>query len=109
MNTGIDRLERLKGIPLKLMAIDNFLAANPQWISKVIFPLIGISASERGQDYRQTQHDVRILANNINEKYKDKSNGPIINFEERNDREIRVAQRLAYFAAADVLLMTATR
>jgi trehalose-6-phosphate synthase len=107
--TGIDRLERLKGIPLKLMAIDMFLEENPKWLGKVVFPLIGISASERGQDYRQTLHDVQILASTLNEKYKARSNGPVIYFEERNDRDIRLAQRLAYFGASDVLLMTATR
>lgn len=30
-------------------------------------------------------------------------------FEERHDRDIRLAQRLAFFATADILLMTATR
>lgn len=48
-NTGIDRLERLKGIPLKLMAIDQFITENPQWLGKIVFGLIGISAVERGQ------------------------------------------------------------
>lgn len=47
--TGIDRLERLKGIPLKLMAIDQFVTENPQWLGKIVFGLIGISAVERGQ------------------------------------------------------------
>lgn len=107
--SGIDRLERLKGIPLKLMAIDKFLEDNPQWHSKVVFPFIGITASERGQDYKQTLHDVKICVDNINEKYKSTSNGPVIYFEEKNDREIRLSHRLAYFAVADVLLMTATR
>ncbi|RYH28699.1 hypothetical protein EON65_11230 [archaeon] len=58
---GIDRLERLKGIPLRLMALDQFLEENPQYVGKLVFTLIGISAGERGQDYRQTQHDVKIL------------------------------------------------
>lgn len=107
--SGIDRLERLKGIPLKLMAIDKFMQENPQWHGKVVFPFIGITAAERGQDYRQTLHDVNIFVNQINEKYKETSNGPVIYFAEKNDREIRLSHRLAYFAAADVLLMTATR
>jgi trehalose 6-phosphate synthase/phosphatase len=107
--SGIDRLERLKGIPLKLMAIDDFLDENPQWVNKVVFPFIGITANERGQDYRQTLHDVQILVKTINEKHEAKARGPVIIFQEKTDREIRLAQRLAYFAASDVLLMTATR
>lgn len=107
--SGIDRLERLKGIPLRLMAIDRFLQENPDWVPKVVFALIGISAGERKQDYKQTIHDVRIFVNRINEKYHSDAGGPIIYFEERNDKDIRLAQRLAFFAASDILLITATR
>lgn len=105
---GIDRLERLKGIPLRLMALDEFLEENPQWLGKVVFPFIGISAGERGQDYRQTQHDVRVLINRLNEKYSH-CGVNMFYFEERHDRDIRLAQRLSLFAASDILLMTATR
>jgi len=34
---------------------------------------------------------------------------PLIYFEERADKDIRLAQRLPFFAAADVLMITATR
>eukprot|EP00981_Chlorochromonas_danica_P005361 scaffold1084_cov250-Ochromonas_danica.AAC.12 len=106
--SGIDRLERLKGIPLRLMAIDQFLEENPQYVGKVVFAFIGISAGERGQDYRQTQHDVRVLVGRLNEKY-GQDGGAMFYFEERHDKDIRLAQRLAYFSAVDILMMTATR
>ena len=38
---GIDRLERLKGIPLKLIAIEQFLEEQPQWRGKLVFNMIG--------------------------------------------------------------------
>eukprot|EP01032_Pedospumella_encystans_P014145 gene14145-16269_t len=107
---GMDRLERLKGIPLKLMAIDQFMAENPQWLGKIVFTLIGISAIERGQDYRQTQHDVKIMVRELNLKYlSNKNKDPLIYFEERADKDIRLAQRLPFFAVADVLMITSTR
>jgi trehalose-6-phosphate synthase len=90
------------------MALDEFLEENPHWLGKVVFPFIGISAGERGQDYRQTQHDVRVLINRLNEKY-NHCGMNMFYFEERHDRDIRLAQRLAFFAASDILLMTATR
>jgi trehalose 6-phosphate synthase/phosphatase len=106
--SGVDRLERLKAVPLRLMAIDRFLEENPEWIGKVVFALIGISAGERGIDYKQTVHDVKILVQRINEKYL--STTPfVIYFEERSESNFRLAQRLPYFAASDVLLMAATR
>eukprot|EP00601_Ochromonadales_sp_CCMP2298_P017181 CAMPEP_0173233894 /NCGR_PEP_ID=MMETSP1142-20121109/9889_1 /TAXON_ID=483371 /ORGANISM="non described non described, Strain CCMP2298" /LENGTH=1021 /DNA_ID=CAMNT_0014163805 /DNA_START=97 /DNA_END=3159 /DNA_ORIENTATION=- len=104
---GIDRLERLKGIPLKLMAIEQFMEENPQWLGKIVFTLIGISAGERGQDYRQTQHDVKIIVNDLNERFS--TDGPLVYFEERLDKDIRISQRLPFFAIADVLMITATR
>ena len=70
----------------------------------------GISAGERGQDYIQTQHDVKVTVNRLNEKYRTRNGGSdIIYFEERTDREIRLAQRLAFFGASDILLITAPR
>jgi trehalose 6-phosphate synthase/phosphatase len=106
---GIDRLERLKGIPLKLICIDQFLEENPEWRGKVSFSIIGISASERGDDYRITVRDVKIMAKAINAKY---SSGPgdfVVHFEERSERDFNLAHRMAYFSACDMLLVTATR
>ena len=106
----MDRLERLKGIPLKLMAIDQFMEENPQWRGKIVFTLIGISAGERGQDYRQTQHDVKIVVRELNLKYLSSAHqDPLIFYEERLEKDMRLAQRLPFFAAADVLMITATR
>ena len=41
LDPGIDRLERLKGIPLKLIAIEQFMEEQPQWRGKLIFSMIG--------------------------------------------------------------------
>jgi trehalose-6-phosphate synthase len=105
---GLDRLERLKGIPLKLNAINRFLEENPQWQGKLVFTIIGVTALERGGDYRQTQRDVIARVSNLNEKFT--TDGiPTVYFEERSERDIRLPQRLAFFGAADILMSTATR
>jgi hypothetical protein len=41
LDLGIDRLERLKGIPLKLIAIEQFMEEQPQWRGKLVFSMIG--------------------------------------------------------------------
>lgn len=43
LDLGIDRLERLKGIPLKLIAIEQFMEEQPQWRGKLVFSMIGKS------------------------------------------------------------------
>ena len=83
---------------------------NPKWIGKLVFAIIGVSAMEMGDDHRQTQRDVAMLVERINMKYSDPVSGtPLIQFEERSERDISLPQRLAFFAAADVLMVTAPR
>lgn len=112
-NVGIDRLERIKGIPLKLLAVEQFMTDNPQWIGKVVFILVGITAGERGTDYWLTLNDVQVSIERLNNTFSvanDNSGyNKLIYFEERHDRDIRLAQRLPLFAATDVLMITATR
>jgi len=102
---GIDRLERLKGIPLKLTAIEQFMEENPKWLGKIVFVIIGISAKERADDYRNTLSDVLILTQRINEKF----GSEVVYFEEREDRAMPLRRRLAFFAASHVLMITAPR
>jgi trehalose 6-phosphate synthase len=101
-------LERLKGIPLKLISIQNFISKNPKWIGKIVFALIGVSALERGDDYKQTQIDVTMRVRYLNDTYSHE-NIPLVYFEERSERDIRLPQRLSFFAASDILMCTATR
>jgi trehalose 6-phosphate synthase/phosphatase len=105
---GIDRLERLKGVPMKLLGIEQFLQDNPDWKDDVVFTILGVSAKERGNDYRQTLSDVKLLVARINRAF-GSVDCPAVYFEERSDRELGLMERLSYFAAGDVLLNTAVR
>jgi trehalose 6-phosphate synthase/phosphatase len=97
-------MERVKGLPLKLAAIDLFAERCPEWRERVVFAIIGISAEERGSDYKETQRDVRTLVESINTKYPG-----LVYFEERNEKDMLLAERLQFFAAADVLLVIPPR
>jgi trehalose 6-phosphate synthase/phosphatase len=105
---GIDRLERLKGIPLKLLAIEKFLVDHKEWMDKVIFVIIGITAKERGDDYLQTQRDIQYLVNRINSK-NNCASGPAVVFHEYQEKDTLLPRRLAFLAAVDVFMSTATR
>ena len=105
VHVGIDRMERLKGIPLKLSAIELFAEqSDSATISRVVFAMIGISAAERLADYRETQEDVRTLIERINGKYPD-----LVYFEERKESDIKLAERMQFFAAADILMVIPPR
>jgi trehalose 6-phosphate synthase/phosphatase len=59
---GLDRMEKLKGIPLKLLAFERFLEANEQLRNKVVLYEVCLSAKERGADYDETRQQVRSAA-----------------------------------------------
>jgi trehalose 6-phosphate synthase/phosphatase len=99
----------LKGIPLKLTGIEKFLEANPKWHGKVVFVIIGLSARENGEDYRCTQRDTNAFVSRINGKFRPSCGGDVVIFEEQEEGDVFLRRRLSFFAASDVLLITATR
>ena len=71
------------------------------------FSMIGISALERGDDYRQTQVEVKERVDEINKKW---GNGEIVvYFEERREKDLNLSKRLAFFAGSDILMITPIR
>jgi len=100
----IDRLERLKGIPLQLIALEIFATQHPELASKVVFVIVGISAPERVLDYQQTLRDVTALVRVINKKFP-----KLIHFEERSEKDMHLFNRLTLFSVTNVLMVCATR
>ena len=100
---AIDRLESLKGVPLKLLGLERFLQRCPAWIGKVVLVQVGIAALERADDYRQTRNEVRRLTAKINAQWP----GTVQFYEETNDYSLQ--QRMAVLRAADTVVITAIR
>jgi trehalose 6-phosphate synthase/phosphatase len=101
---GVDRLESLKGIPLKLLGFDRFLTRCPEWVGKIVLIQVGIKAFERGEDFHRTESETCALAQKINEKWPGSVHLQIL-----HEREIRLQQRLALLRAADVCVVTSIR
>jgi len=101
---GIDRLESLKGIPLKLLGLERFLVRRPEWVGKIVLIQIGISAYERGDDYFLTLSETNKLVQKINNQWPD-----TVQFQECRESEMRLQQRMALLRAADVVVVTSIR
>ena len=101
---AIDRMESLKGIPLKLLGLERFLRRCPEWVGKLVLIQIGISAFERGDDYVKTKTEVTEIVNKINQTWPG-----TIQFQECAESEMRLQQRMALLRAADVVLVTPVR
>ena len=101
---AIDRLESLKGIPLKLLAVERFLTRRPEWIGKIVLVQVGISAFERGEDYLNTKRETQKLVNKINQTWPG-----TVHFQECPESGMRLQQRMALLRAADCVVVTAIR
>ena len=101
---AIDRLESLKGIPLKLLGLERFLLRCPEWVGKIVLVQVGISAFERGDDYVQTKSEVERLAQKINAQWPG-----TVQFQECQESSMGLQQRMALLRAADTVVVTAIR
>lgn len=101
---AIDRLESLKGIPLKFLGLERFLRRCPQFVGKIVLIQVGISAFERGDDYLKTKNEVISMVNKINGAFPG-----TVQFQECRESEMRLHQRIALLRAADVVMVTPIR
>jgi len=101
---AIDRMESLKGIPLKMLGVERFLNRCPEWVGKIVLVQVGISAFERGDDYFRTKAEVLSMVENINQKWPG-----TVQFQECAESEMRLQQRMALLRAADVVMVTPIR
>lgn len=106
---GIDRLERLKGVPLKLMAFERFLEQHPEFVGKVVLHQVCLAVRERHQDFESTSRQVRQLADSINAKFSAASNGPVVVLQQVADASLDLPRRLPLLTVADVFIVTTVR
>ena len=101
---AIDRMESLKGIPLKMLAVERFLNRCPEWVGKIVLIQVGISAYERADDYARTKSEVLVMVANINKVWPG-----TVQFQECAESDMRLPQRMALLRAADVVMVTPIR
>lgn len=101
---AIDRLESLKGIPLKMLGLERFLLRCPEWVGRIVLIQIGVSAFERGDDYVKTRDEIAELAKKINDRWP----GTVV-FQERPESRARLRERAVLLRAADVCMVTSIR
>jgi len=106
--TGIDKLERLKGLHLKLSAYDKFLSENPDAVGQVVLYQVGISTPERRSDFSCVATEVQELVNQINAKYADQGH-QVIEYEVVSRADLTMPKRIARLAISDALVVTSVR
>ncbi len=103
--TGIvDSLEHLKGLSIKFLEIEQLLTENPQYVQKVVFLVIGVLPIQANVMYL---HYSRVEAHGCATRINSLFGAEVCIYEERGVDQIMLQERLALFAATDIMLITA--
>jgi len=102
---GVDRMDYIKGIPHKLIALETFLEHNPQWAHKI--QLVQIATPVRGDTtrYHKLSNKVHKLVGRINGRFGTLEHAPIHYL----DQPISTCDMCALCFLADVALITSLR
>lgn len=105
---GIDTVERLKGVPLKLTAFEALLSANADLVGTVVLVQLcsGAGAAEPGVN-EASAAEIATLVTRINARFGTPAR-PAVHLEVRT-APVPLNERLALWAATDVMLNTAIR
>ena len=102
---GIDRLDYTKGIPRRLLALEELLVRRPEWRGAVRLLQICVPTREDVSAYRDFRNEVDGLVGRINGTFGTPHWMPVHYLY----RSIGLEQLLAIYRAADVMLVTPVR
>ncbi|RLN57900.1 hypothetical protein BBJ29_005376 [Phytophthora kernoviae] len=101
---GVDVCQRLSGIPLKLLAFEQFFSNCPSWKDKLVFVERATLTETRLGDQNYSSNEIRKLVDRIT-----KAHGPgCIDYEESSS-PMTIEDRVALWLASDILMVTSIR
>ncbi|KAH7465767.1 hypothetical protein KRP22_014122 [Phytophthora ramorum] len=105
---SVDRVERLKGILLKVGAIEFFLVQHPEYVDKVQFVQIGIwDSSNPTPEKDSVRAEILASMKRINKRFSANQKEPIFAYSEVENTDM--ASRLPLWRVGHVLLTTSVR
>ncbi|TMW65902.1 hypothetical protein Poli38472_003667 [Pythium oligandrum] len=100
---GTDVCQRLSGVPLKLLAFEQFFNMCPSWKDKVVLVQRCHLTNARDGDQEYSSNEIRELVTRITNQH-----GPVIDYEESTSA-MSLKDRLALWLACDILMVTSVR
>ncbi|CAK4086637.1 unnamed protein product [Aphanomyces euteiches] len=101
---GVDVCQRLSGIPLKLLAFEQFFSQCPAWKDRLVLVQRVHSTSSRVGDEAYSRHEIRELVDRITASH----GTAVIDYEEC-PAPLGLHDRLALWLACDILMVTSIR
>ncbi len=102
---GVDRLDYTKGIDLRMRALQTLLDRRPDLAGEVVFVQIAVPSREDVAEYRKIRRDIEGLVGRINGDLAQVGRPPIHYLY----RSLPFDELIAYYRAADVMLVTPLR
>ncbi|RLN98729.1 hypothetical protein BBJ28_00009342 [Nothophytophthora sp. Chile5] len=102
---GVDRMDYIKGIPHKLLAMERFLAMYPERRQDVILIQIAVPSRTGVQEYQHLAGSVNEMVGRINGRFGTLTHSPVHYIH----RSVAPSELVALYNMADVCLVTSIR
>ncbi|WP_147818715.1 alpha,alpha-trehalose-phosphate synthase (UDP-forming) [Salidesulfovibrio onnuriiensis] len=102
---GVDRLDYTKGIPERILAIRQLLKRFPDLKGRINFVQIAVPSREDVEEYRDLRDEIDLLVGRVNGEFSFPGWVPI----HYHYRSFPHDELVAYYAAADIALVTPLR
>jgi trehalose 6-phosphate synthase/phosphatase len=102
---GVDRMDYIKGIPHKLLAMERFLSDFPQRREQVILIQIAVPSRTGVQEYQHLAASVNEMVGRINGRYGTLDHSPVHYIH----RSVTPQELVALYTIADICLVTSIR
>eukprot|EP00624_Nannochloropsis_granulata_P007881 evm.model.NODE_9905_length_21420_cov_21.470634.3 len=102
---GVDRLDYIKGMPHKLLALELFLTRHPEWRGKVTLIQVGVPSRTEVPEYQRLSERVNELVGRINGTFGNLEYAPVHYI----NQSITQEELVAIYNIADVCLVTSLR
>ena len=99
----MDRLDYIKGIPQKLLAMENLLSSQPELVGKTVLLQIAVPTRTEVPEYQRLRATAHRLVGRINGKFGSTSYSPIHYL----DTSIDFEEMCALYHVANVCIVTA--
>jgi trehalose 6-phosphate synthase/phosphatase len=102
---SVDRLDYSKGIPNRLLAIENFLLRYPEWREKCVYIMLCVPSRTKVRHYALLKQEVESLVGKINGRFGTPGWMPVYYMY----RSFSFQRLLPLYALADIALVTPVR
>lgn len=102
---GVDRMDYIKGIPHKLLAMERFLSLYPERCKDVILIQIAVPSRTGVQEYQHLAASVNEMVGRINGRFGTLTHSPVHYIH----RSVAPSELVALYNLADVCLVTSIR